>query len=439
MVRAAARWAGVSSSCCTRVRVGERMIEHARQVLERQHVAHVVVDRGQADLAAAHQARPEGRVGGVLAGDLDAHLDVHSRGQREPRGVSAVRGETEVDEFLDRLVVAHHRATESPLLAQDRAQQVRVRAGRHPIERVERAHHGRRTRIHGRLVGRQVVVAQLLLRHVDRVVLTASHGRAVPGEVLHGRGHLVQRAEVAALVAPDLRRGDRRTQERVLPRSLDHAPPARVPADVDHRVEGPLDPVRGGLIGRDRLIVLTAAGSQELASPIGTGKIVLYPWMTSREKMTGMCSRDCRAACCTWLMLATPTRSSTEPTWPLRTSSSSVCPGVPFAPVGPDISSCPNFSASVIFPIRAFTFPEIARAAAAPRRALPRWPVSPDSPRPPAPLPGARPRPAEPPANQCVREPAAVMSTPSCPSSPPRETGRLRLRPQPDSRLLKRS
>ena len=45
-----------------------------------------------------------------------------------------------------------------------------------------------------------------------------------------------------------------------------------------------------------------------------TGKIVLYPWMTSREKMTGMCSRDCRAACCTWLMLATPTRSSTEPT-----------------------------------------------------------------------------------------------------------------------------
>ena len=114
--------------------------------------------------------------------------------------------------------------------------------------------------------------------------------------------------------------------------------------------------------------LLTAAGSQELASAIGTGKIVLYPWMTSREKMTGMCSRDCRAACCTWLMLATPTRSSTEPTWPLRTSSSSVCPGVPFAPVGPDISSCPNFSASVIFPIRASTFPEIAlsRCCAAP-------------------------------------------------------------------------
>src|ERR1035441_5151292 len=52
----------------------------------------------------------------------------------------------------------------------------------------------------------------------------------------------------------------------------------------------------------------TAAGSQLLASAIGTGKIVLYPWMTSRAKMTGMCSRDCRAACCTWLILATPPR-----------------------------------------------------------------------------------------------------------------------------------
>ena len=85
--------------------------------------------------------------------------------------------------------------------------------------------------------------------------------------------------------------------------------------------------------------LLTAAGSQLLASASCTGKIVLYPWMTSSEKMTGMCSRDCSAARCTWLMLATPTRSSTEPTCPARTSFSNVVPGVPFGPVGPDISS----------------------------------------------------------------------------------------------------
>ena len=55
-------------------------------------------------------------------------------------------------------------------------------------------------------------------------------------------------------------------------------------------------------------------------------------------------------------MLATPTRSRTEPTSPLRTSSSSVCPGVPSGPVGPDISSCPIFSARVIRPISESTW-----------------------------------------------------------------------------------
>ena len=118
--------------------------------------------------------------------------------------------------------------------------------------------------------------------------------------------------------------------------------------------------------------LLTAAGSQLLASASGTGKIVLYPWMTSRAKITGMCSRDCSAARCTLLMLFTPTRSSTEPTWPLRTSLSSVFPGAPFAPVGPDISSCPNFSASVMRRIRPLTLVAIkpSRCCVAEARAV---------------------------------------------------------------------
>jgi len=55
-----------------------------------------------------------------------------------------------------------------------------------------------------------------------------------------------------------------------------------------------------------------------------------------------------------------------EPTWPLRTSSSRVWPGVPFGPVGPDISSWPIFSARVILPISESTWPEMASR---PRRA----------------------------------------------------------------------
>ena len=39
---------------------------------------------------------------------------------------------------------------------------------------------------------------------------------------------------------------------------------------------------------------------------------------------------------------------------------SSVGPGVPLAPSGPAISSWPNFSATVILPSSAFTFPAIA-------------------------------------------------------------------------------
>src|ERR1700753_3486742 len=69
-----------------------------------------------------------------------------------------------------------------------------------------------------------------------------------------------------------------------------------------------------------------------------------------------MCSRDCRAACWTWLMLATPVRSRTEATWPLLTASSRAWPGVPLAPRGPACSSCPTFSATVILLISELTW-----------------------------------------------------------------------------------
>src|SRR5579875_2948965 len=69
-----------------------------------------------------------------------------------------------------------------------------------------------------------------------------------------------------------------------------------------------------------------------------------------------MCSRDCRAACWTWLMLATPVRSRTDPTSPLLTASSRAWPGVPLAPLGPACSSCPTFSATVILLISELTW-----------------------------------------------------------------------------------
>ena len=138
------------------VGIGQRVGEHAGQVFQGQYVAHVVVDGRHADLAAPHEGRPVVRVRGVLAGHLHAHLDVHARGQREPRGIRPACRVPEGFEFLDRLVVADDRAVESPLVAQDRREQVGVRAGRYAVERVERAHHRRRARVDRCLVGRQV-------------------------------------------------------------------------------------------------------------------------------------------------------------------------------------------------------------------------------------------------------------------------------------------
>jgi hypothetical protein len=40
-----------------------------------------------------------------------------------------------------------------------------------------------------------------------------------------------------------------------------------------------------------------SVGSQALDSPREIGYMVLYPWMTSSEKISGMCSRDWSAAC----------------------------------------------------------------------------------------------------------------------------------------------
>ncbi len=72
------------------VRVGERVREQPCEFLEGQHVAHVVVDRRHADLAALDQVGHVEGVRGVLAGHLHAHLDGHPGGDRELRGLRFV-------------------------------------------------------------------------------------------------------------------------------------------------------------------------------------------------------------------------------------------------------------------------------------------------------------------------------------------------------------
>ena len=104
--------------------VGDRVVEHAGQVLQRQHAPDVVVDLRDRDLVLAQKRRAVVQVRRVLTRDLDCHLDVDASEQREPRGVGLVCRVAEVDQLLHGLVVTDHGSAESPFLAQDRLQQL---------------------------------------------------------------------------------------------------------------------------------------------------------------------------------------------------------------------------------------------------------------------------------------------------------------------------
>ena len=60
--------------------------------------------------------------------------------------------------------------------------------------------------------------------------------------------------------------------------------------------------------------VLATSGSKLDAWPNGIGKLVVYPWMTSRPKMSGMPRRvSYTASRCSLLSLAAPTTEKTPP------------------------------------------------------------------------------------------------------------------------------
>ena len=98
--------------------------------------------------------------------------------------------------------------------------------------------------------GRQVDFVQGALRDVRHVVVAPALRGAVGHEVLGGCQHGVVRAQVAALEATHARGRQLRAQVRIFAASLHDAAPARIARNVDHGRVGPVQPVRGGLDGR---------------------------------------------------------------------------------------------------------------------------------------------------------------------------------------------
>ncbi len=150
-----------------------------------------------------------------------------------------------VDQLAHRAKIAHHKAVEIPLVTQDLRQRERIGRGRNAVERVERAHHGRRSRVDGRPIGRQVNLAQRQLGHIDGIVFATRVGRPIGREMFHARGDRVGPAQIVALVALHVGPRHRGTEPGVLARSLRNASPARIPRNIDHRGEDPADAVIG--------------------------------------------------------------------------------------------------------------------------------------------------------------------------------------------------
>ena len=104
-----------------------------------------------------------------------------------------------VVELLDREVVGHDGAVETPLGPQEIGQQPAVRRARDPVELLVRVHHRRQTRVaHGGLERAEVHVAQLTFRDMRGRPVHATFGCAVSDEVLRRGDDAV--AQVRAVV-----------------------------------------------------------------------------------------------------------------------------------------------------------------------------------------------------------------------------------------------
>src|SRR5262249_7629603 len=148
-----------------------------------------------------------------------------------------------------------------------------------------------------RLERRQVEVAQPLLGHVGRVVVTPALRLAVGSEVFRAGDLLVRRAVVGPLRPLDPR-GHGRAEVRILAGTL---PDPAQRGSCETSTIGAyvwLSPTAADWRARIVASSVATCGSKLLAAPSGIGKIVRKPWIVSNANSSGMCSRDWSTAMC---------------------------------------------------------------------------------------------------------------------------------------------
>ena len=85
-----------------------------------------------------------------------------------------------INSFADRFIITHNKVTETPFVAQDIGERKVIRAGRHAVQIIERAHRvQRRPHINAGLELRQIKIVQGEFRNFRGVIIATALGGAM--------------------------------------------------------------------------------------------------------------------------------------------------------------------------------------------------------------------------------------------------------------------
>ena len=121
-----------------------------------------------------------------------------------------------------------------------------IAGGGHAVDVVERCHRRANTRIDAGLVWREIIIVHFVGAHVYGVVIATGFGGTIQTEMFHTGQDvvwLIERILNGPLVAFYHRRTHCRTQKWIFSGAFAHPSPARIPGDIDHRREGPVETI----------------------------------------------------------------------------------------------------------------------------------------------------------------------------------------------------
>ena len=217
-------------------------VQQSLRDLDAQNATHRLVERRRGNFPGLEQRR---QARAVAVAD---HFHVDTGGESHGGGLGLVGGVTVLDQFIDRVPVAHHEALEAPLFAQHLGERETVAGGGHTVETVESAHQRGDTGVDAGLERRQVDITQRGQADLGGVVVAAAFGRAVTHVVLQAGGDAVLLRVTGSLKSAHGGSRHPAAEPRILAGPLGDASPARVAGDVHHRREHPVD-AGGGRLG----------------------------------------------------------------------------------------------------------------------------------------------------------------------------------------------